>query len=106
LTFQAFVCEADSKIIGFAAVDKYASDAVQLTHLYVSGAYRMNGTGKALVNMILQSVGPNMEVGVLVSPNNLPALALYKSVGFQPVVRKGEYAGHGEHLSLVLRTTA
>jgi N-acetylglutamate synthase-like GNAT family acetyltransferase len=59
LTFQAFVCEADSKIIGFAAVDKYASDAVQLTHFYVSGAYRMNGTGKALVNMILQSVGPN-----------------------------------------------
>jgi ribosomal protein S18 acetylase RimI-like enzyme len=58
-------------------VNKHASDAVQLTHLYVSGVYRMSGTGKALINMILQSVGPNMEVGVLVSPNNLPALALY-----------------------------
>ena len=64
----------------------------------------MSGTGKALINMVLQSVGPNMEIGVLVSQSNVPALALYKSVGFQPVSRKGEYAGHGEHLSLVLRT--
>jgi ribosomal protein S18 acetylase RimI-like enzyme len=100
-TFHVFVCEVDSKIIGFAAVDKHTSDAVQLTHSFVSGAHRMSGIGKALVNMVLQSVGSGVEVGALVSPNNAPALALYKSVDFQPDVRLGE--GHSQ---LVLRTTA
>ncbi len=105
-TFQVFVCEVDGKIVGFVAMDKYSSDAVQLTHLYVSGGYRMSGIGRALVDMALQSLGPDVEVGALVSPNNLPALALYKSAGFQRDVRLGEYAGHSEHLSLILKTTA
>jgi ribosomal protein S18 acetylase RimI-like enzyme len=105
-TFQVFVCEVDRQIIGFVAVDKHASDAVQITHLFVSGAHRISGIGKGLLNMALQSVGPDVkEIGVLISPNNAPALALYKSAGFQPDIL-GEYAGHAEHLSLVLKTTA
>lgn len=99
-TLKIYVVEADNRIIGFAAIDKDT-----LTHLYITGGARRSGIGSALVRVILQDLGPNVEVGVLVAPNNTPALALYKSLGFQPDT-VGEYAGHCQQLSLVFRTTA
>ena len=38
-----------------------------------------------------------------VSPTNVVGQAFYRSLKFEPDVR-GEYAGHSEYLSLVLRT--
>jgi len=99
-TLKIFVAEADNHIIGFAAIDK-----AQITHLYVTGAARRSGIGANLLRAIVQDVPPGTELGVLVSPNNVPALALYKRAGFQPDI-VGEYAGHSQHLSLVLKTTA
>ena len=61
---------------------------------------------RLLLRTIVQDIGPNVHLSVLVSPNNVPALALYRRAGFQPEAGFGEYAGHNERLSLVLRTTA
>jgi ribosomal protein S18 acetylase RimI-like enzyme len=101
-TLKVFVAELDNHIIGFAAIDKVAA---QITHLYVTGAARRSGVGANLLRAIVQDVQPGTELGVLVSPTNVPALALYKRIGFEPDV-VGEYAGHSQYLSLVLKTTA
>ena len=100
-TFKVYVAE-DRQIVGFAAVDRHLSDAAVLVSLYVSGGWRRSGIGTGLVRAVMQDVGPGIELGVLVAPNNLPARAF--SLNFQRVIRNGEYADHGEYWNLTLTT--
>ena len=85
-------------------MDRHLSDAAVLVSLYVSGGWRRSGIGTSLVRAVMQDVGPGIELGVLVAPNNLPAQAFYRSLNFQRVIRNGEYAGHGEYWNLTLTT--
>jgi ribosomal protein S18 acetylase RimI-like enzyme len=98
-TFNKIYVAEDRQILGFAAID-----AARVQAVYVSGGWRRSGIGSSLIRAIIEDVGPGVALSALVSPTNVVGQAFYRSLKFEPDVRLGEYAGHSEHLSLVLRT--
>ena len=98
-TFNRIYVAEDRQILGFAAIDTARVQAV-----YVSGGWRRSGIGSSLIRAIIEDVGPGVALSALVSPTNVVGQAFFRNLNFQPDVRLGEYAGHGEVLSLILRT--
>lgn len=98
-TFNKIYVAEDRQILGFAAID-----AARVQAVYVSGGWRRSGIGSLLIRAIIEDVGPGVALSVLISPTNVVGQAFFRNLNFQPDVRLGEYAGHSEHMSLVLRT--
>ena len=86
----AIVAEVDGRIAGFACLRLvpavfYAAPQAELTELYVEGAHRRLGLGRALMvyaERLARQAGAK-ELLVLVNAGNGPAQALYRSLGFE-----------------------
>ena len=75
---RIFVAELAGAIVGMAIVDHE-----KLSHVYVSGGYRLGGIGRALVRAVVDHIGTGFELELVVSSQNLGAHAFYKRLGFQ-----------------------
>ena len=86
--FQAFVAEAeDGAVVGFAtfffAYYSWTGKALYLDDLYVQEAYRKQGTGKKLLNAVIDLATAHgcKKLRWQVSRWNTHAIGFYKSIG-------------------------
>lgn len=84
------LAEINGRIIGFAALRLvpsvfYATLHAELTELFVEEPYRRYGVGRILVAHVerLAREGGADELFVATDPANMPALALYHTLGFE-----------------------
>lgn len=79
---------ANGDVVGFVA---FHDD--EITWLYVDPSHARRGIGRTLLLAAVERCG--QEVGTEALVGNLPAIALYESVGFQTVsIEKGRLAGN------------
>jgi ribosomal protein S18 acetylase RimI-like enzyme len=76
-----YVGEVDQKIIGFVAYNKN-----EITWLYIKKSQFRKGYGKQLLSFVLKKLDEPAKVTVL--NNNIRAINLYQSFGFQIVEEK------------------
>lgn len=91
------------EILGFAALFRVDAEA-ELWNLLVSPAHRRKGIGRALLQQAFRIL---LKAGVLklyleVRESNLPALELYRSLGFQQITRRKDYYQDPRENALVL----
>lgn len=81
----------EGKVIGYLYYsDIY--DRAEINQFEVDISHRNCGKGKILLNKMLELVDKNITLEV--KKDNLPAIHLYKSVGFvEKAIRKGYYQG-------------
>ena len=91
---------------GFGRVD--GRNRIGLIDMEVSAAYRRKGYGRHLVNEILKFArGQSMHaVDLQTRSTNTAALALYRSLGFEPVETATLYRKPGFNLTLFLKRWA
>lgn len=72
-------------LIGFLVYRFYSKSEVMISSLFVAEEYRRKGHGKELLLQALTDIKvkfPSCSIEVGVVPNNMAALVLYRSVGF------------------------
>ncbi|RMH05804.1 MAG: GNAT family N-acetyltransferase [Nitrospirae bacterium] len=82
LRSRIFVAEEDGEVIGFAAVDDS-----YLSFLYVHPVHYRKGVGRALLQKSIEAATDNAELWTIVLSENVAAIALYRSEGFEEVAR-------------------
>ncbi len=99
-----FVAEYDNKIVGFCGM-QVIIDEGHITNIAVLQEYRRKGIGEALFSHML-SYAANLGARYLtleVRTGNVPAIALYKKLGFFTVnTRKKYYQETGEDAYLMV----
>jgi ribosomal-protein-alanine N-acetyltransferase len=91
------------RIVGFILL-RYAADEAEILTIAVAAASRGRGTGRRLVEEVMRLVYRE-HIGALfleVDENNVRALSLYRSLGFQEVGRRPAYYGPGANTSCAL----
>ena len=88
---KILIYKEDNKIIGYLYYsDIY--DRAEINQFEVEFSHRNCGKGKKLLNKMLELVDKSITLEV--KKDNLPAIHLYKSVGFvEKAIRKGYYQG-------------
>jgi ribosomal protein S18 acetylase RimI-like enzyme len=85
---EVWVATNDERVVGFVAVR-----VDEITWLYVDPAQHRQGIGRALLVHAVDRCGPTARTETLVG--NDPALALYRSEGFEVVeTRSGRLTGN------------
>ena len=85
------IYKEDGQVIGYLYYsDIY--DRAEINQFEIEISHRNCGKGKKLLNKLLEVVDKNITLEV--KQDNLPAIHLYKSVGFvEKAIRKGYYHG-------------
>ena len=85
--------EESPQLIGYAVL-MWLPDEVHLLNLSVAAPMQGRGYGREMLRWLLRDASARGAGGMLleVRPSNLPALALYRSSGFESIgVRRGYY---------------
>jgi len=97
--------DADSQIIGVATFSCVAEMA-DLNRVIVHPEFRGRGIGASLIRAGFDwasAVGAQRML-LEVRPDNEPAVALYRGLGFEPVTTRRDYYGPGHHALVMLRS--
>ena len=96
LTGQLYVfVDNDDNVIGSAIVTKRKnSKKVRLYSFIVDEMYRGLGVGKVYLHILLSNITAK-EITLEVSENNIPAIKLYRLLGFEKTGVKTEYYKDG-----------
>lgn len=99
--------DADARIIGVATFSCVA-DMADLHRVIVHPDVRGRGVGGSLVRAGLEWAGALGARRMLleVRPDNQPAVALYRQLGFAPVTTRRDYYGPGHDALVMLRPLA
>ena len=95
------------KVLGFVrAMRQGLEQDWWIAGLGVRPLFRRRGIGEALVNEALANLreGGVSKVRLEVNRASLPAIALYRKLGFKEAPGLGEQAGDGDFLQMVLKT--
>ena len=96
--------DVNSHIIGVATFSRVA-ELSDLNRVIVHPEFRGRGIGASLVRAGLDwasAVGARRML-LEVRPDNEPAVALYRRLGFEPVTTRRDYYGPGHHALVMLR---
>jgi ribosomal protein S18 acetylase RimI-like enzyme len=92
------VAEQDGEIIGFCSIEKSEKKSrphVATLGILVKKEFRNKGIGKKLINHAIKSAIKNIKgleiIELMTHSKNIPAIALYKKVGFKEVARIKKY---------------
>jgi len=98
------VAEVDGVVVGYVG-SQTVLDASDMMNLAVSPEYRRQGIGQALVNALVEHLRQNKVIALLleVRVSNAPAIALYKSMGFEQVGGRPKYYHNPREDALILR---
>jgi ribosomal-protein-alanine N-acetyltransferase len=98
------VARRDGVVVGLTLAWR-AADELHLTDLGVTGAARRCGVGRALVNELCrEGARAGARVVLLeVRESNLPALALYRSLGFVELDRRARYYADTDEDAVVMQ---
>ena len=109
LSKPAGVCLAafeDETMVGYLICSRY--DTVwHVMNVAVDPSKRRRGIATALLNRVLERVGPDAQLTLEVRRSNAGAITLYESYGFRSAgVRRRYYADNGEDAIVMWRTPA
>ena len=96
--------DRDARIIGVATFS-CVEEVADLLRVVVHPEVRGHGVGASLVRAGLEwaaAVGAQRML-LEVRPDNEPAVALYRRLGFEPVTTRRDYYGPGRHALVMLR---
>ena len=98
------VAEIDGVVAGYVG-SQTVLDAADMMNLAVSPDYRRRGIGQALVNALVEHLQQNKVIALLleVRVSNVPAIALYESLGFEQVGRRPKYYHNPREDALIMR---
>ncbi len=93
-TLLRYVADSQGVIAGYFLA-RHICETVELFYIYVAPSQRRHGLGRSLLTNLCEQArlwGNVERVFLEVRPSNAPALALYRSLGFQQTgMRKGYY---------------
>ncbi|WP_316607938.1 ribosomal protein S18-alanine N-acetyltransferase [uncultured Ruminococcus sp.] len=85
------VAVEDSKVVGFLAFEQIMDEG-SIVEIAVSPDHRRRGIARALINEALRNCTGLCTVFLEVREGNVPAVALYESLGFERIaIRRGYY---------------
>ncbi len=96
--------DRDARIVGVATFSR-VGEIADLLRVIVRPEARGQGIGASLVRAGLEwaaAVGAQRML-LEVRPDNDPAVALYRRLGFEPVTTRRDYYGPGQHALVMLR---
>jgi [ribosomal protein S18]-alanine N-acetyltransferase len=98
------VAERDAVLVGYAGI-MFGVDQADILTLAVAPEHQDSGVGRALLDaLLLEAAGRRVaEVLLEVRADNVPALRLYKSAGFEQIARRRGYYANGSVDGVVLR---
>ena len=87
------IARKDSEVLGCIALKRLAPEVAEIKRLYVVPQGRGLGVGKALVTAILGETARlnYREIKLDTLPHMAPAIALYRSFGFEPIAPYGTF---------------
>ena len=90
-----FVLEADGKVVGCGALRELEPGIAELKRMFVHPSARGRGYGRALLGHLeREAAGAGIErLRLETGPEQLAAIALYRSAGFVDIPLYGEYVG-------------
>ena len=91
------------KVVGYLGVQVVCGEG-SVTNVAVDPTYRRRGIARALLGACV-AAGERDFLSVGVRPYNAAALALYRELGFQPVVRRREFYTDPTEDALLLTKT-
>lgn len=80
----------DDRIVGYVAFEKILDEG-SIVELAVHPDHRCKGIGRKLVELMITSCSGLKTVCLEVRAGNIPAIALYNSMGFKPISRRKDY---------------
>lgn len=90
---------ADDKLVGYAGISRLGRTPpfeYEIHTIGVDPAYQGKGIGRRMMNDLLDGIDPGSVVYLEVRTDNVPAIALYESLGFEKMgVRKRYYQASG-----------
>lgn len=97
------VAEDAGSLTGWASL--LESDGCDVIRMAVAPAARRRGTGRALLDALLERAGER-AVLLEVEADNIAAQRLYAAAGFVPIDRRADYYGPGRHALVLQRSPA
>lgn len=90
-TLEDYVyCVVNGNIKGQAVIEIKTETTARLGGIYTLPKFRGQGIAKWTTSVITERmINKGLQVGLLVSKNNSPAVSAYKSLGYVPVEEKG-----------------
>ena len=103
-TSYCAVAVDDDRVVGYIAFENIVDEG-SITELAVDPEYRRKGVGRKLVELMLTSVDGVKTVCLEVRASNVPAISLYKAMGFKEIsVRRGYYSDPKEDALIMVNT--
>jgi [ribosomal protein S18]-alanine N-acetyltransferase len=95
------VIEDSGEVFGHIGV-RHVSGELHVTTIAVKPEYRRRGHARALINAALAAYPDASHVHLEVRPTNVPAIALYESLGFLETGRRPRYYGDEDAVLMTL----
>lgn len=89
--YKTFIATQDGSVIAYCIISQI-SDQAEIINIGVDKNFRNRGIAKKLLNFSIENIDAK-EIFLEVSTNNLAAIGLYESVGFQEIDRRKKYYG-------------
>ncbi|RXS44389.1 N-acetyltransferase [Idiomarina sp. 29L] len=98
--------KSDGKVAGYSLVVPLDGRRATLMSLLVGKSFQGQGLGRVLLEQAINAGQAEewQELELSVSPDNAPAIKLYKRAGFQSVNTVKDYLGPGEDRLIMRRT--
>lgn len=91
--FKIYVALEDNRIVGFLSITELY-ETVDIIDLFVSLEYRRKHIASKLLNYMIGSVSPTVNLITLeVNVNNVAAISLYEQFGFEIINKRNFYYG-------------
>jgi len=99
-----FLIEKDGIVVGNFSYEKKSEDHIYISGLIVIPEFQGQGIAREVMNNILEQFKEIKRIDLVTHPDNVIALKLYQSLGFEVESRKENYFDDGEpRLMLVLK---
>ncbi|MTJ01266.1 N-acetyltransferase [Idiomarina piscisalsi] len=98
--------KSDEKVAGYSLVVPLEGSRATLMSLLIGKSFQGQGLGQVLLEQAIESATADQwhELELSVSPDNAPAIKLYKRAGFQSVNTVKDYLGPSEDRLIMRRT--
>lgn len=99
-----YLIEKDGLVVGSVSYEIKSEGHVYLSDLIIDPAYQRQGLGREAMTRVLKELEQIERIDLVTHPDNISALNLYLSLGFQVESRKENYYGDGEPRLVLVKT--
>ncbi|MDQ5958178.1 MAG: hypothetical protein QG665_529 [Patescibacteria group bacterium] len=91
-----FFIKNEGEVVGHIAYEMKESGHAYISSLVITPKYQGRGLAKQALRQVLEKLKDIEKIDLITHPENIKALAIYKSFGFQMGDRIENYFGDGE----------